>query len=237
MGLKDILEKMKLVEVDVAAHVPPPAPGTAKAASAASIDEILNSLPPPPKIDGKALPDAAAGSGSSGLPDFPSVYKAAGVADPGHGYGIYKVMEIFASEGFVGLDLRARAAALMGFLKMNPTGPVPIKDVIQDAIRRDQALDGYEEFFRKKIEGKRSEIERENADLQAEIDAVILKNRERMESNLRMTEQERQRFAEWQAMKRVEEKRLFDAVAPFVEANPITLGPSAPPAAPEQTKK
>ena len=31
---------------------------------------------------------------------------------------------------------RAKAAALTGFLNMNPSGPVPITDVVQDAVRR-----------------------------------------------------------------------------------------------------
>jgi Skp family chaperone for outer membrane proteins len=113
---------------------------------------------------------------------------------------------------------------------MNPTGPVNIADVIQDAVVRDQALDNFEQFLGKKLDGKRGEIDKENAALQAEIDALVKRNQEKMETNRQLLEKERQRLAEWQAKKRIEERKLFDAVSPFVEQNPVSLGsaPEAP---------
>src|SRR5207245_4849965 len=108
-----------------------------------------------------------------------------------------------------------------------PAGAVAIADVIQDAVARDQALDNFEQFLRKKLDGRRELLDKENAALQAEIDQLSRRNQEKMEANRRALEKEKQRFADWQARKRIEERKLFDAVGPFVEKNPVSLGEAA----------
>lgn len=236
MGLKDVLEKMKLVQVDeepTERSGPPSTAGTPAARrppvpAKASINDVIQTLPPAPKLDEQALSKQAGDQ----TPDFPAIYSASGVKDPAHGFSAYKVLEILSSSDFAGLDARAKAAALSGFLKMNPSGPVPIADVIRDAVARDQALDGFEQFLRKKLDARREQLEKENAALQAEIDELTRRSQQKMEANRRALEAERQRLADWQARKRIEERRLFDAVGPFVEQNPVSLGSGAdvPPA-------
>lgn len=242
MGLKDLLEKMKLVEMEGADAPAPPAPGRSVGSVSPpgpprrpppppqpprpNLGEVMKSVPPPKGIDEAALP-AGAGSGLGDIPDFAAIYKASGVTAPSHGFSAEKVLEIFSSPEFEPLDPRAKAAALMGFLKMNPSGPVPLTDVIQDALKRDQALDGFEGFLAKKLEQRQAQIDQEDAALQREIDEVTRRNKEKMDQNGKALESEKERFATWQARKRIEERRLFDAVAPFVEENPVTLGAGA----------
>ena len=175
----------------------------------------------PPRLDEQSLP------GSNEIPDFPSIYRASGVKDPAHGFTAYKVLEILSSPDFAALDPKAKAAALSGFLRMNPTGPVPIEDVIQDALARDNALDGFEGFLRMKLDAQNADREKENASLQAGIDELVRKNQEKMQANLEAIAQEKERFASWQARKRIEENKLFEAVGPFVEKNPVSVGNSS----------
>ncbi|HEY7370267.1 MAG TPA: hypothetical protein VIA29_10300 [Thermoanaerobaculia bacterium] len=234
MGLRNVLEKMKLIEPEAAGASParpvaPPASGRSAPASAkstASLDDLLRDVPTLRVADD----DLARAQGSSGdaIPDFAAIYKAAGIADPRHGFGAYKVLEILSSPEFAGLDARARASTLSGFLKMNPSGPVPIREVIQDAVQRDQALDRFEEFLRKKLESRAEEVRAENARLQAEMDALARKNRERMEASEKAIESERRRFADWQGRKQAEEEKLYRAVEPFVENNPVSARQGAP---------
>jgi len=248
MGLKEVLSKMKIVELDPgematpAAAVPPvPHMPTGKPAGPPAqprdLRELLGEIPEAPAIDERKLAAAAPAEdgGDDEVPDFPAIYKAAGVVDPPHGYSAYKVLEIFASPGFASLDLRAKAAALTGFLNMTPSGPVPITDVVQDAVRRDQALDKFEEFLRSKQGARAEQIEKDNAQLQAEIDEVTRRNREKMEANRIAIETEQARLSRWLVLKRAEERKLYDAVTPFVEKNPISTAdtprPPAPPAA------
>jgi len=263
MGLREVLSKMKIVEVEgeeapaplpqafplssggtpgltgpgltgMTAGAPMPGhlgvPGSSKPSGSPGslgpprdIRDLLSSMPPAREIDEKVLPpETEAGE----IPDFKAVFKAAGISDPAHGYSAYKVLEILSSPEFANLDSKAKAAALSGFLKMSPTGPVPISDVVQDAVRRDQALDKFEDFLRTKLKARTEQMEKENRDLQAEIDALTLRNREKMDANRKALTAEEGRFARWQITKRIEEKRLFDAVAPFVETNPISTGSS-----------
>jgi hypothetical protein len=244
MGLKDVLSKMKLVEMDAepAAAPPPGAPPAGVPARTSppfpsagvpgspgrppSVDEILAGIAPLEPIDEKDLPAPPEGGGV-GIPDFPDIYRSAGITEPRHGYTAHKVAEILSSDDFAGLDGKAKAAALAGFLKMNPSGPVPLADVVQDAVRRDQALDKFEQFLRTKLQGRQAEIEKENAKLQAEIDELTLQNREKMELNRQGLAQERSKIERWQTAKRIEERKLYDAVSPFVDGNPITLGAAA----------
>lgn len=251
MGLKEVLSKMKIVEMEgdgapaappkvaplpsgsapgMTAGAPMPAhlglPGSPTLGPPKDIRDLLGTLPPPREIDEKALPPET-GAGGGEIPDFNAVFKAAGISDPAHGYSAYKVLEILSSPEFANLDSKAKAAALSGFLKMSPTGPVPISDVVQDAVRRDQALDKFEDFLRTKLKARTEQMEKENRDLQAEIDALAQRNREKMEANRKALTAEEERFARWQITKRIEERRLFDAVAPFVETNPISTGSSA----------
>ena len=200
------------------------------------IRELLDSIPAAASIDESKLPTpVVAGPEDEGgvdIPDFPAIYRAAGVSDPAHGYSAYKVLEIFGSPGFAALDTRAKAAALTGFLNMNPTGPVPITDIVQDAVRRDQALDRFEEFLRRKLAERTEQIEKDNAQLQAEIDEVTRRNREKMEANRIAVETDQARLTRWLIVKRAEERKLFDAVNPFVEQNPISTADAPRAAAP-----
>ncbi|HEX4498157.1 MAG TPA: hypothetical protein VIE43_20950, partial [Thermoanaerobaculia bacterium] len=208
MGLREVLSKMKIVELDadeVAAAAPTPAgpsaPGfkatagspTGRSTGSVDIDALLGTLPEAPAIDERKLAAASPAGSDDEVPDFPAIYKAAGVTDPPHGYSAYKVLEIFSSPGFATLDLRSKAAALTGFLNMNPSGPVPITDIVQDAVRRDQALDKFEEFLRGKQASRTQQVDKDNAKLQAEIDEVTRRNREAMEANRAALESEQAR--------------------------------------------
>jgi hypothetical protein len=232
MGLKGILEKMKLVESDEPAPEASVAAIRAVPSSSPTRKPAGPSAPPPPmkdiiqrvppaRIDEQSLP------GSEEVPDFPAIYKASGIKDPAHGFTAYKVLEILSSPDFATLDTKAKAGALSGFLRMNPSGPVPIEDVIQDALARDNALDGFEAFLRQKLEARNADREKENASLQAAIDELARKNKEKMQTNLEAMAKERERFASWQARKRIEEQKLFEAVGPFVEKNPVSVGNSS----------
>ncbi len=236
MGLKEVLSKMKLVEfaetpAAVDSTSAKPSMGARSVDAVPELDQLLASVGPPrfdpaevahtPAAGGES-PSSDADAGANQIPTFEDVYRAAGISNAAHGYTAFKVLEILSSPEFSTLEPKAKAAALSGFLKMNPTGPVPIADILEDAVRRDQALDRFEQFLGDKLGKRKAEIEEQNAALQAEIDELARKNREQMDENRRALEAEEARLADWRATKRAEEKRLFEAVAPFVDANPIT---------------
>ncbi len=246
MGLKDVLTKLKLVEAEGSA----PSTTAGGGNKTQTLEELLASVPPveaidesklpkrrgasqgaapapPPPKGGEGLPvppapEELSGSGLPDVPEFPDIYRAAGITDAAHGFTAFKVLEILQSPEFEALPQAAKAGALLGFLKMNPAGAVPMGEIIQDAVRRDQALDRFEEFLRGKLAERSSTIDRENARLQSEIDELVRRHRETIEANKRALDAERGRFDEWMTRKRLEEKRLAEAVAPFVQKNPIS---------------
>lgn len=251
MGLKEVLSKLKLVEVTETAEAGPEATAAAPSgrppaggpADSREIEELLRSLPPPKPIDetalakrrrsaastpaGAAPPTGAAAVAEPSdddleLPDFPSVYRAAGIGEPPHGFTAFKILEMLQSPGLAELPPQAKASALAGFLKMNPGGPVAIGEVIQDAVRRDQALDRFEQFLQAKVAQRQAAAERANAQLQAEIDSLTERHRATMAANVRAVSELTARLSEWSAGKRLEERKLQSAVAPFVDGNPIT---------------
>lgn len=227
MGLKDVLVRLKLVE-GVATTA---APGGGDPPELAA---LLGRLPPPAPVDEQRLaravappatPNAPAGPPADPLldiPEFEAIYRAAGIAAPAHGFTAFKVLEMLASPELAQLDGAARAAALAAFLKINPAGAVPIADVIEDAVGRDQALDQFERFLQGKLTERSQAVDRENAALQAEIDELVRRNREKMDANRRGVDTARERFELWRRGKAAEERRLAEAVAPFVDGNPIS---------------
>ncbi len=244
MGLKEVLSKLKLVEVgepapaESPANVPPSGKGPgANRSSSPDLDELLRTLPPPKPIDESLLAKShrpgvrsspggtqapAAPDSELELPDFPSVYRAAGISEPPHGFTAFKVLEMLESPGLAELAPQAKASALVGFLKMNPGGPVAIGEIIQDAVRRDQALDRFEQFLYAKLAERKAAAERANGALQAEIDALTERHQASMTANARAISGLTARLAEWSAGKRAEERKLQSAVAPFVDGNPIS---------------
>lgn len=258
MGLRDVLSRMKLVEIETRPGDAGEPAGSATPSGRPqppSVEDILASIPKtPPRMDEKVLapapaPAPAPASGSGGvvasagesavgleIPDFETIYRSAGITDPAHGYSASKVQEILSSPEFAPLENKAKAAALAGFLKMNPSGPVPLADVIQDAVRRDQALDKFEEILRANIDRRAGQIEQDNARLQAEIDELTRRNRELMEANRRTLEAEQEKLSVWKTRKKIEEHRLFEAIAPFVEENPISTDRGNSPASPPSSQ-
>ena len=233
MGLKDVLVKLKLVELEEGSR----APG---AADPPELAELLARVPPPAPVDERKLartptprplshassPPPAAETpsrhSSSELPGFTEIYRAAGIVDPAHGFTAFKVLEFLGSPELAQLEGRARAAALTTFLKMNPAGAVSIADVLEDAVRRDQALDQFETFLRTKLTDRAAGADREIARLQAELDAAGKRYREAIDAERGAVDAARVEFDGWLEAKRSEERRLAEAVAPFVEENPIT---------------
>jgi ElaB/YqjD/DUF883 family membrane-anchored ribosome-binding protein len=101
---------------------------------------------------------------------------------------------------------------------------VDIKDIIQDAVRRDRALDTFERVQEKAITELEASKNQENAQIQAEIDKFVSEQRAKMQANNDEVTREKERFFGWRLKKQQEEKKISDAVAPFVSENPITTG-------------
>lgn len=198
-------------------------PSSATGASAAqTVAEIASSMPAAePKFSPSSVSKAAS---------FDEIYKVAEIPDAPGGYSILKVAEMLQSEHIRSMPADVKKSSILVALD---AAKVDVKDVIQDAVRRDRALDTFERVQEKAITDLEGAKNQENAQIQASIDKYVSEQRAKIQANNDEVTREKERFFGWRLKKQQEEKKIAEAVAPFVTENPITTGSagSAPPAA------
>ncbi len=160
--------------------------------------------------------------------DFAAVYGEAGIEPPAHGYGIDKVGEMLENKRFAALSREAKATAIMVALE---AAGAPIRDVVQDAVQRDRALDGFEADKERELSEIRTKNDGRIKDLNAQLEELIQKINAEVQGLKQASEQAVQAFTALRARKRQEEERLHAIVSHFIEGgdNPITTSASAPP--------
>jgi hypothetical protein len=160
--------------------------------------------------------------------DFGTVYQEAGIELPLHGYGIEKVAEMLESKRLSTLGREVKATAVMAALE---AAQVPIRDVIQDAVLRDKALDAFESAKEREVAELRQASESRLEALKAEMDAYLRAKNTEIEELKQAGEMAATAFMKLQERKRREEQRLQDVVSHFIEGadNPVTTGPRSQP--------
>ena len=165
-----------------------------------------------PPSPGNAAPDS--------LPDFETIYRAAKVPDPPHGYTIDKVAVMLNNPRLAGMSESVKANSVLMALEV---AGVPINDVIADAVARDRAIDDFEAWWAAKVAEIESTKRAENAAIEDEMNRYLETQRERIRANNAAVQKAHETFTSWKDTKRVEERRLYDHVQPFVTENPVTL--------------
>lgn len=176
----------------------------------------------------EAEPRAVAESAvPSSVEDFGAVYEEAGIALPAHGYGVDKVAEMLASKRLAPLGREVKAAAVMAALE---AASVPMREVLQDAVLRDKALDAFEAAKERELQELRARNQTRVESLKAEMEGLLRKINVEIEKLKRESEEAGQAFERLQQRKRQEEGRMHDVVSHFIEGgdNPVSLG-NAPP--------
>jgi hypothetical protein len=152
---------------------------------------------------------------------FEQIYKAAEIPPAPQGYSILKVAHMLESEHIRNLPSDVKRSSVL--VALDAAG-ADIKDVIQDAVRRDQALDTYERVEQRALEELESRKNKENNEIQAQIDKYVTEQRAKIQANNDEVNREKERFTGWRLKKQQEEKKIADAVGYFVSENPITTG-------------
>ena len=159
--------------------------------------------------------------------DFGAVYAEAGIELPPHGYGIDKVAEMLEGKRLQTLSREVRATAVMAAIE---AAGVPLRDVIQDAVKRDKALDAFEAAKGREIQELHARTETRMEAIKTEMDAFLKERNTELEALKAAEERANRSFLELQARKRREEDRLASFVGHFLEGgdNPITTSAKAP---------
>ena len=183
-------------------------PAQAVADIAARVAASRPAAPPPPV---------------SNLESFDEIFAAAEIRTPDHGYTIFKVADMLASDYIRNLPLEVKRSSVLVALE---AAGVKVQEIVEDAVRRDKALDTFERVQQKALDALDARKAEENRQIQAELDRVVADHKARMEANTAEVQKEKERFYGWLLRKQQEEQRIADAVAPFVTENPITRGPA-----------
>ena len=163
--------------------------------------------------------------------DFGAVYAEAGIELPPHGYGIDKVAEMLEGKRLQTLSREVRATAVMAAIE---AAGVPLRDVIQDAVKRDKALDAFEAAKGREIQELHARTETRVEAIRSEMDAFLKERNTELEALKAAEESANRAFIELQTRKRREEDRLASLVGHFLEGgdNPITTSAKAPASGP-----
>ncbi len=180
--------------------------------------------PPPKRVQQSSVPASVA--------DFAAVYAESGIELPAHGYGVEKVGEMLQNKRLTSLAPEVRATAVMAALE---AAGVAVRDVIQDAVQRDKALDGFEAAKEREAREARQKNEARIASLQQELDTLVQKIGAEIQNLKRGSEDAERAFQALRERKLKEEERLHGIVAHFIEgaSNPVTKGVGAPAAPPK----
>ena len=213
------------VSVDESTGRPEDSEGTAPPppTAAQAVADIARAAAGPPPTFTSAITNAAS---------FAEIYQAAEIHPPSHGFTIEKVGDMLRSEHIRNLPRDVKRSSVLVALE---AAGAPIQDVIQDAMKRDQALDTFESVQEKALNQLEAQKQQENQQIQAEIDRVLAEHRSRIQANNDEVAKEKERFFAWRLKKQEEEQKIADAVSYFVTDNPITTGGHA--AVPAPTPK
>src|SRR5512147_86728 len=158
---------------------------------------------------------------------FEQIYQAAEVRTPAHGFTIFKIADMLKSEHIRSLPVEIKRSSVL--LALDAAG-VKLQEIIEDAVRRDRALDAFELVQQRALDQLEAKKSDENKKLQQEADRVLNELRAKIQANNDEVAKERERMQTWRLQKQQEERRIADAVAPFASENPITSGPAVAPA-------
>ena len=197
-------------------NAPPPdaeAPAPNAAQAVADIAASLAPQPPPTP--------AVARSAAENPTSFQDIYDAAQIQPPPHGFTIMKIGEMLRSEHIRNLPRDVKRSSILVALE---AAGAPLQEVIEDAVRRDRALDTFERVQEKSLADLEAAKTKENQQIQAEMDRVVADYRARIQANSDALAREKERFFAWRLKKQEEEQKISDAVSYFVTENPITTG-------------
>ncbi len=127
---------------------------------------------------------------------FAAVYEEAGIAVAPHGYGIDKVAEMLASKHLSAMAREVKAASVLAALE---AAGVSLKDVIQDAVRRDRALDAFEMAKGRAVEELRTQGESRIRAIESEIQEFLKSKNTELEGLKAASEEAKQAFRKLQA--------------------------------------
>jgi hypothetical protein len=145
----------------------------------------------------------------STLLSYEDIYHAAGIMSPRSGYGIHKVVDMLNSERIRDLSKEIKRASVL--MALDAAG-ASVDELLQDANRRQHALNTYEDAQRKQFEDFETRKAQENAQIQTEIERITAHYAERVQQNKELVAKEKEALHNWQMAKQHESQRISEVI-------------------------
>jgi hypothetical protein len=124
-------------------------------------------------------------------------------------YNILSVASMLKSQHLVGMSGETKRGAIM---MAREAAGVEVKDILQDAMLRQRALNDYEESQQKKLREFEAAKTESNRQIQAELDAITAEYMARIQSNIDDVAKQRDAFRAWQKTKQQEAASIGEAL-------------------------
>ena len=143
------------------------------------------------------------------LLSYEDIYHAAGVITPRSGYDIRKVVDMLNSERIRDLSKDIQRASVL--MALDAAG-ASVGELLQDATRRQQALNAYEEGQRQQLQELEARKAQENARIEAEMQRITAHYAERIQQNKDEVVQHKEALHNWQMAKQHENQRITEVM-------------------------
>ncbi len=147
---------------------------------------------------------------------FDKVFEAAGVKPPPHGWTIEKLEELLKTEQYKSMDRAAAQKAVLGILQAQKAA---VEDLVKDAIARDQALEAFEGFARKKMDLRNEARQSKMAEIRSQI-ANLQSQCQAMEEESAI---DREQWRKWRQGKTAFEKEMAWALGYLMDKQILTV--------------
>lgn len=145
----------------------------------------------------------------SELLSYDDIYRAAGIMNSRSGYGIHKVVDMLNSDRIRDLPPDVKRASVLMALDAAGTSSA---DLLNDALRRQSALDSYEAAQRKQVEEFEASKNAENGRIEAELEKIRIHYAERMQANHDLVTREKESLRNWQMAMQHESQRIHEVI-------------------------
>jgi hypothetical protein len=143
------------------------------------------------------------------LLSYEDIYHAAGILNPPSGYGIQKVVEMLNSDRIRELSNDIKRVSVL--VALDAAG-ASADDVLQDATRRQQALDAYEAGQGRQLEELEARKSQENSQIEAELERLRAHYAERVQRNRDQVERQKEVLRNWKMAMQHESQRISEVI-------------------------
>lgn len=138
------------------------------------------------------------------------IYRASGIVSPHSDYGVAKIVDMLTSKHIRDLSRDVQRASVL--MALDAAGTT-VDQILQDAARRQHALDSYGSAQQKEFDDFEARKTKENAAIQIELERLTTHYNDRVKNNLDQVAREKDALGHWQMMKEQECQRIAEAVA------------------------